>query len=54
MNIGLCIAWFIFGLIVGQLILIGIACVLYERDNKNGKESRVQERSNNYVNKDKQ
>lgn len=52
MNIGLAIAWFIFGMIVGQVLLIGLACII--KENKDGKESGIQERSNNYVNKDKQ
>ena len=54
MNIGLAIAWFIFGMIVGQVLLIGIALILHDRENKDGKESGIQERGNNYVNKDKQ
>lgn len=52
MNIALCIAWFVFGFIVGQLVLVSIALIIYDKENKDGK--RIQECSNNYVNKDKQ
>lgn len=40
MNISLCIAWFIFGMIVGQLILVGIALIVHDKENKeNGKDN---------------
>lgn len=40
MNISLCIAWFVFGFIVGQILLIGIALVMHEKENKdNGKDN---------------
>ena len=38
MNIQLCVAWFVFGFFVGQLIIIAIAVITDDmRRNKNGK-----------------
>ena len=39
MNIALCISWFMFGFIVGQILLIGIALMLHDKENKNGKNN---------------
>ena len=40
MNVVLCVAWFIFGFIVGQLLLIGIALVMHDiKENKDGKNN---------------
>ena len=53
MNISLCIAWFVFGFIVGQILLIGIALAMHEKEDKqDGK--RISEQSNNHINQDKQ
>lgn len=41
MSIGLCILWFIFGLVVGQLLLIGLAGIIStNKEGKNAKEKR--------------
>ena len=58
MNIQLCIAWFIFGFIVGQMVLIAIALIVndsrIEREKENAENKRVSEQGNNNYNKDKQ
>ena len=58
MNILLCIAWFIFGFIVGQMVLIAIALIVndsrIEREKENAENKRVSEQGNNNYNKDKQ
>jgi hypothetical protein len=39
MSIGLCVAWFIFGFIIGVITIIGIACVVTDirEEKRNGK-----------------
>lgn len=49
MNISLCIAWFIFGMLVGILLIISIAILHEERRIENGKEQ-----SNNNHNQNQQ
>lgn len=40
MNIALCIAWFMFGFIVGWILLIGIALGIKEKEDKeSGKDN---------------
>mgnify|MGYP006873017190 CR=1 FL=1 len=48
MNVGLCIAWFVFGMIVGSLILISIAVIHEDRRTEDGE--RISEQSNNNYN----
>lgn len=46
MNVISCIVWFIFGSIVGQLLLLAIA-IIYGGIKKDDKERRVSEQSDN-------
>ena len=45
MNIGLCIAWFLFGAVVGAMTIISIAVISVDQKNKenekNGKDKNL-------------
>lgn len=46
MNISLCIAWFVFGFIVGQILLIGIALAMHDKEDKENGRIHKQSKDN--------